>query len=626
MVEPEGQLSCDVQNCGQLASQFAFSPSGKVKTCVEHCLVLQNQALHPFNIALYPFIPSAEDGLLLESTKDSLKQQLEGVAYLEAQSETDLVQAQGQICSAEEAITDVVKRAFMEMRLRAQQVYEEIRKGLRTKREQLSKALVDQNCLLYSAEEECMEVPLFQVVLGDCKLQVAEALMACFCMLPCSRQLGDLARDQAERGHADMAAEVYKYAINKGVTVFADYQTAAAKRQRIAAKRLYRLLTATSTEQEAHIVADLYRQEGAKAVKVGNYQHARKMLQRSLVLLKQCNLESPALCLELGKVLSHFGKRGEAEEVLREGITYQVSPTAELAVQLATSLAEVHFQAGCWQFAIKTCEWIVQTYQKSEHHFELLRAYYFYDRSCVWVGDLTRRTWVAQIASECTVDNEDSEAVGLLIRARSLEIEGNYEEAVQCYVQGLEQGQQLFPNSYLVACSHQELGALYQRQFRPQQAIKQFWKACKICQIHFPQSQKYAQSLNCLGVLCKCSGKLERAEKCYVRAYQTYSSNFPQLLDFIPCIRNLEGLYLSTNRLDQAEKLLVDICQHFQNCSPESLNAAASLEALGLFYLRKGDDQQAAEKLAEAQQLYEMNGEQQKAATCRAAIPATLQV
>jgi len=650
---------CDHPGCQYTASSFGFLLEQKVKFCQDHLVTLTSAKASVFGIASFEFLETAADIPLFEQVQGMSARGFEHLSSLETRCESDWESAQHKIQDAEADIIEVARRSFKEMLARTQLRYEEAKKELKQRRTSLERITKDKHFRLSPEDSAlCESLPtgsLFRLVLGDCQLEVAKTLLANCHLLPPvgvthiepARRRGSLrslitfAQEQADHGSADVAEETCEFVEGLGGTLCPDFKADAIKTKQQVTEQLMLLLPDAVSEQDIHSVAEKYIAEGREAREAGDYERAINRLQRCKGLLQQRNIESAELCLELGQVLSHFAQRNDAELVLRHGL--ELSPKAELALQLCTALAKTFFQAGRWVETETICEEALRKWGSEPHSSELFRVLYYLVNSHFLQDQVERglalvNEWVEKIPA----DSPQSRCALLFIRAEKLRVEGSQE--AHLYEEALELGQQVLPNSYLTVCARRRLGMLYKAQHQLEKAEDQWLRACETHATHFPRSLGHAICLSHLGHLRKQQKKMESAEEMYLQACQIYaahfphtlnfaiclnnlallyesikgpehaeeqylkacnlySSHFPQVLDFAICLANLGDLYKSIKRYDQAEQRYLQACPIFQ-AHPPGLSYAHCLFSMGLMYEAKGRKEEAVPRLEQALKIY----------------------
>ncbi|MBV5279778.1 MAG: hypothetical protein J0651_00405, partial [Actinobacteria bacterium] len=347
------------------------------------------------------------------------------IISLENECEKDWEEGQKRLQQVSDAAHEVVQRSFQSMWQSGYQCYEAQRKELSERRSRIDRLLLDRNCQLSPEESLLCEGgaagPVFQVIVGDCRLSIAQTLASSFHLLAWDLKaesqkdwglkLQQFCGEQAEKNQTDVAAQAAESAKRLGVGT-PDYQ-AAALRQGEATQRGLRELCASPAEREA---LDCLK-EGLESGREGRFDEALGKLQRGWELLKD-------------------------------------GDDLDLFLQLSTGLAETYCQAARLQDCVSLCQLTLTTWGRSPHHFQLLRTLFYLTQALYWLelydqGYAVVEEWSAKLVA----DNAPSKCVLLCTQANKLRIQNKSEEAEEL-LEGALQGSS---TSYITICSRRYL-------------------------------------------------------------------------------------------------------------------------------------------------------------------------
>ena len=390
-------------------------------------------------------------------------------------------------------------------------------------------------------------------------------------------------------------------------------------------------------------------QKACAAVETGKYDKALEMLQTYRTELG--GVESAALCVELGKVYSHFGQWAEAEEMVQLGLKLQCIDSTS---QLAIVLAEIQYQQGLWADCISTCELLLQAEKRSECILDLQMAVYYLARAHDCLADGLGSAVVSQWSKLLLNDSVAAQCLSLFIRAGRLYVEGNWRLATKNYVDGLELAWQAFPHCLFTACSMLDLGCLYRQQNLLAKAESLYMQCRYLCETHYPLSCLVPLYLSNLGTLYRDSNRPEQAEQLLLQARDFYLDHFPdsellpeyisylallyedskqpdlaelcysqatdhyhtESIGLVNCLMHLGVLHYDSGRVEQAERCWTQVVDLTHSHFPLSTQLPDSLSYLGQLYTSQGRMQEAGERLRRAGQAYTLLGQQEKAAEC----------
>ena len=214
----KANLFCDQPDCGDLAISFGFLRNGnKEKTCATHIQTLASKELMTFPIAAYNFIDSVQDAGLYNDRKRLIEKGLAAVNTLKSKCDEDWAAGQTRISTVASDLQKVVRKTFEEMLGKGQERYEETKRKLDATRSRFEQFVLNKSVHL-SAEDRklCETVPTwspFRVILGDCRVTVADTLRSHFYILT-KDSLGELKtviRDQFRAEKVDIVTEMKRY-------------------------------------------------------------------------------------------------------------------------------------------------------------------------------------------------------------------------------------------------------------------------------------------------------------------------------------------------------------------------------------------------------------------------------
>jgi len=468
---------------------------------------------------------------------------------LEMQCEVDWETLNSSLEAANQAVLQTVASSFRDIRQRAKAYYDQTKRELKDWRGRLQRTVAADR-----------PGSLFRVMIGDCRVAVAEAILERVQFLPADLKVDfeavqreretarilNFAEDQVWKGRADLAEQALEYAKELGCDSQAEYKSAAARLKRKVTLRRLGLLPDLASQEEVREAVEGLVEAGRKACTTGSFETAVKKLQLALAQL-QC-LDCPGFCL-----------------------------------QLITALAQLHFQAGQWEETIAVCMQVQQAWS-SLSGFEPCCVLYYLSRSHSYLGsqDLQFATeWTAHLAA----DSAESQCVLLLIKATQLLEAGNQAEAATGYEQALAMNLYLQPHSYLIACSRLALGAVYEKAGNTVQAGEQYVSARVLFSALYPQSIGLANCLvNMGGFYQNTLQRFEQAETLYVEAEQIYALRYPKSVNYAQCLLNLGTLCGRVQRDRDAEKWWLKTEAVCLESFPQSVQLASCLLNLGFLY------------------------------------------
>jgi tetratricopeptide (TPR) repeat protein len=369
-------------------------------------------------------------------------------------------------------------------------------------------------------------------------------------------------------------------------------RAAACELRRKVAKGVLLALPRTAADQQLRDVVEQYLHSGVAARGAGDYAKSLKKLEKGWKVLQQRGTESADICLELGLVFTHFGRRAEAYATLKRGLQHCASSV--LFWQLSRGLVQLLYQRGEWEEAAETAESALSCSLSSPDPFEALQILYFLACSHYNLGNTGRGFDLVSLwTSKLTPNDVPSQAALNFINAAKKYQEGSKKGAFSLYEAGLRALNSL-PTApcYIAAIAQYMLGEIdvaISRQkvtqaHNTQTAQAHYTRASTTFSVHFPQTLQYAHCLFKLAHLCQKLSNQSAAEENYSRALAIYSAHFPQSIGYANCLDNLGFLYKSTKRVTEAESQYLRAVPIYSAHFPQSIDYANCLHNLGTLY------------------------------------------
>jgi len=445
--------------CNEEATVFALQPPLKVKACAQHAVALMQKHSSIFAIAAFDFIERPEDYPEYARRRDIVQKCRGCLTVLQERCESNRHEAHSGLQTAKEELQVVLERSIQELQIQVEQRFQRIKEELNCLSVHLEQFMVDKDFALPpSLEVMSQSIPagaLFRVCGGDCSSDVVKTVLGSLLLLPSGEgmpQIGtvDELLAKARTLQADLAEEVYDYALTLG-SPNSDFQTAANKRRRQVAKELLLSLPWTATEPQVRAVMEQYLQRGKQAREEGDYAKCLKRLERGWDLLQQWGVESAELCLQLGVVWAHFGRKEAAVTVLKQGLQHSSD------LSLHRVLVEVYRQTGEWKEAVEVGELALASVDSQFDSFELLQLLYFLAHSHYQLGNTSAALelvghWTRNIAA----DTVQSRFALQCIEAEQRYMRGSKGQAVGLYEEALQP--LAVQSTYLAVWSHFRLG------------------------------------------------------------------------------------------------------------------------------------------------------------------------
>ena len=516
----DSNLYCDELACSNSAQVFGFLPGGtKKKVCQDHMLTLVNKQVSIFSIAAFQFMETAKDGAAYEERKELMQRGLGAVMTLESRCEEAWSQGQTRLQTHCTALNETIQKTYQGMWDQGSQKYEETKEQLATTRKRLE-GLVRSKHLQLSPEdlELCEAVPAgapFRLVVGDCRVAVVETLQGHFHLISADKQhLQELVKEQQAQGKVDIAQEVSQYA-REWDYALGDFAEEARKLVEQATQQLKHLLTNVEVEKRC-------LSTGLQSIKTGEYAQALEQLEQGRSLLRQKDLQ-----------------------------------TSELWLQLSNSLAEALHQVGRYQEGVRVCEQVLATWGGHSHTFELWRAVFFLSE-CLYFhrqynqGYAVVEKWTGKLKR----DSPPCQCVWLCTQASMLYRKNLTNEAVSKLEAGLKLAQQLIPNTYLTAYCRHYLGVLYSILSKPREEEEQFVKVLRVYAAVCPFSIFACVCLNRLGGTYYNTQRYSSAEEKLQQSYLILSTRYPDTPPFAICLYSLGLVYEKKSRREEARQKL----------------------------------------------------------------------
>jgi len=556
---------CDQPDCRQPASVFGLEQCrSKRKACQTHTPALIATGVVIVDIKGFTLIESVADIPAYEEKRLIAQRGLEQVATLENRCEADWKVAQGYLQEVEKDNLALIERVFGEMRYRTQERYEQLKKDLKLQKSNFEQLLTDRDFLLSPEEVALLDAtstqPLFGIAVGNCEVPMTELLLAHFQLVPpfknmSTAELLALAATYAEKGKTDMAERIAVFAETPNSESRTLYSNVVVFNRATVNTQLTQLLQNSSPQQLAHKKAVKRVKAGRKAIYAGNYDRAWKKLIAGRTLLEDWKQESAELCLQLGVVLSYFGRWIEAEAWLKRGLVLELQshPVSELLLQLRNTLVENYYQEARLDEIITLCEETLSHWSSSPYSSELLRALYYlahslYKLSKTDQGFAKVNLWTRKIAAQ----SPQSQCILQLVLADKLREEERCEEAVQMDQNGLKLAHHLAPRSFITALSRYWLAITYGTLQQKNLQEKHLQLTNELLSLHFPKSLLSAACHRALASVHESKDALELAEHEYLQACKIISVNCPHSLYYAQTLTCLGRLLQSQGRQGEA--------------------------------------------------------------------------
>lgn len=588
----DATLSCDQLQCPQLACLFGFDPSGnKIKLCSKHT-PSSDQMPVTFDISAYHFIQTENDGFLYEKRCEQLREGKARLSALETQCDSDLAAAQTYLQAVRQSIMSTVDRSLQEILLKTEQRCAELKAEIERKRTDLERLIQEKEINSFNFDcEKWTTGALFRVIIGDCRVAVAEVIISRCYILPVEAELEAAAqnsttsviafmKEQAAQGKGDVADLAWQFASELNLLEpEPSVQSAVRASKKRILKQIQRILPSTVTEEEVREAVQLHIDAGMRASAEGDYQQAIAEFQPAQEQLDSLRLCNPELCLYLGVAISRYAdRRAEAEAVLRKGLDYQQANdmASELTLRLANSLMETYHQSGLWEETITLCEWILQTWENSPHLCEVLRTKWFLADTHCLLGFIKEgagpiSVWIMGLSTEGSLSDWMWRYV-MTERSRREEMSLGNDEGRAVEVR---------QDSYLAASARHWRGFTHMNQLRLAEAIEDLQAANHIYSTHFPQSVEYATSLVDLS-----SASLlfhpDQAEGYLQQAREIYRAHFPNSFYHGICLSNLGAMEAMRGKKEEAVILLAEARQIYVESGSREGQVQAEQEMLAL--------------------------------------------
>lgn len=459
------------------------------------------------------------------------------------------------------------------------QCYERMKRNLADLRSQFEQVLHDPNFHLSpEVSELCEEVPpdnLFCVIVGDCRLSVAETLITNSHIVSWDverdskktwgMKLQKFVQNQAAANRIDVAVKAAEYAKQCGAEG-PDFTYEAIKQSDETTNRLQCLFSNAEKNEIEECLA-----VGLSVNLTGDFETGLAELQRGRALLAG-------------------------------------STNWELYIQLSNSMAEIYSQRGNYEETVEVCRLILNAWTPSAHSLEFLRSLFYLIDSHFSLqqyaqGIALGEEWTGRLIADCS----RCQCVLLCTEGIIFYISKRLEEAAKRIEKGLE----LDSTPCLITIySKQSLTEIYQKQGLLDKSENTCRSACDLYFTHFPHSCQYAQCLIKLGRIYTDMKRPMKAEEQMVKAVELYSTHFPQSGKYADSLINLGVLYGDMERYVEAEEQLLKAIHLCSIHSPQSKKYADCLMNLGVLYGNSGRNEEAVKKLEEARRIYARIGSQ----------------
>ena len=581
-------FTCDLPNCDLPASHFYWRSGIKTKVCASH----PSFTLAPlFPITAFQYMNRADDWAAFQQDSELVALGLTHIDFLEKDYTNLLNSAKNRIENTHFALISVVNRCFQEIQRQAQSHYHTILTELQQSKCNLQRLLQDKDFKLNAFDRKlCTEMKKsrkFEVIIGDCRVKVAEIVLDNWVLVSHETDLERTAQEQVDKGRMDIAEAVNPTANPTKI------QPNAYKYRVNLIKTLMKWLPVVQEDIEE--ITKLKMKVASEARELGYYVKARKKLEGWKRRLEQWGVISPELCWNLGLVWGHFGLRSDAASLLRQGLEHQLrlSPSSHLALRLNNAIASLCFQMGDWRDAISASEWTLRTYYESGYTFELWEAlcYLVYSQCILEIPfEMNIEKW------RLTVENPLCECLSFFLMG--FKSHNDDIEAVGLLSAGLALAQQHIPHHYLTASAMLRVGAIKDSSLKKSDEAEQHYlSVLAIYKAHYPVSLDYVKCLYNLGLLYRRTNKLTESEPYYLRAIELFTHHHSTSIHFPQCLNNLAGLHKAMNRHADSESAYTKACDLLSTYHPDTLDQARCLRNFGLFYKSLYRYEESEEKL-----------------------------
>ena len=582
---------CDHAGCSNVARVFGIGmQSTKSKACGDHALDLIGKHMSVYDISGFTFIDSAEDAALYMNRKEQVVKGLGNLSTLESRYNTDLEVARNRLQSRKTSLLALVERVVHEMQLATCLQFEELKQKLQQSHSHLQSFLTNKDFHLSPEDTTlCSDVHSphgVGLVLGDCSLAVAKAVMESFFLLPFEGdKMVSFAQEQIAKGRLDLAKEACDYVQNLGLSSLCpDIDSASLVYSRKAERKLIELLPNASTDHEVQMVVDTLIASSMQASQVSNYTKSLRKLMRGRDILHSKKQESPTICRDHGFALARFGKWGEADSVYRRGLELQLDlgQSSELALQLNNGLIEAYYQSAKLQEAVSVCKYVLEGWSRTPHTFEMLRTVYFLASSYYYLEQHANGFALVDAWQGVGVDSARSACVLGLILAEKMRLQKS-KGAIAFNEQAVAQSMQQLPSSFMTAQALRNLGRIFETQQQLQRTEECYLQACQIFSMHFPHSFSYAQCLeNCGYLYQNLVNSPDQAEKYYKDAYDILKQHYAETKAFAYCLLNLGLLSAGKGRKEEAIQYLEKAMELHRKMGDQESQTMCELALSGL--------------------------------------------
>lgn len=490
-----------------MAYVFGLGPqAAKSRVCREHVYTLLDKRIPVFDIAAFEFISTAEDGPTFLQRREAVQKGLGNVSTLETSCDLELAEAQSQLRELQTSVLAEVEKTLHNWQAVTQKQHSQVRDRLNQVRANMNRFVLERNFELSTEEADlCSQTDCaqpFKVEVVNCKGLVEAALRGHFHIQPESITPTDEGGSTKVKRGTSRLLLVFLFLIH--LCFFGPQRPTV---QEISAEYVGISRTARET---------------------GNYELALMKLTEGKALLAELEMESPALYLQLGQVLTHFANRTEALQVLERGLGLQLDldSSSELALQLSNGIAEVYYEAGQWSEAAVASNRTLQVWGDSEYSTELLQALFILTDSQYWLWQHSQAyALVGYWKGKLLTNSPQSLCMLFLVLADKAFIENLKEMAMFLYKEALELSRGWSQPSYILATAMRDLGYIYGQRSSLDLAEQLYSDASEILAVHFPYSLLYANCLYDRGLIYEQLQRQSEAIPFIETALHVYAKN-----------------------------------------------------------------------------------------------------
>ena len=475
-------LLCDQEKCTHLAVSFGFLPDGvKMKVCQDHESVLTAQEVKSFSMTDYHFLESIGDMQLYDQRKVWVQKGMESLTLLTRKCEEEWVKGQARVQVHKSAVEGVVQKTYEEIVARGKLSYEQTKLHIEETRAHLTRLMRDKSFQLTPIDLtrcEAAGAP-FRMIVGDCRVQVAETILTHFRLMHAESELDRLISEEMEQGRKDIACEISLYARELGYEN-PDFEAESMQLIEEKTRELTCLLHTTATEQEVLATAGQYLDSAQSHISQDKPDTAVSELEQGRTLLKLRGFQDSALWL-----------------------------------QLTNALAEVHCMGKRQTECEDACEEVLNSWGKHKHTFELWRAAFiltftvFMERRMGRIQTIRAVTLLEEWTGKLDSDDPLCHSISLICQAVAA-IDGTEDKVNKC-VQEVESHREALTQSFISAVTLWLLGILYWGLRNLPLAESTLSEACSVFESHYKGSFYYGMGLVTLSGVLGETGRKEEA-------------------------------------------------------------------------------------------------------------------